>query len=195
MIANISKHSEEQTFKSYNFSNLDLTEYSFSDCTFENCDFTETILDGARLWECIFKRCNLSLASFKKSQLVDVNFEESKLTGIDFSRCDTSLLFSISASKSFFQYCNFSTLPMKRAVLEECKIHQSRFIDASLRKASFIRTDFSGTVFHNNDLTESNFEHAINYAINPCENKISKAKFSFPECIGLLKALEIIIVE
>lgn len=193
--ASIPMHSEGQHFKSYNFSNIDLTRYSFSQCTFENCDFTESILEEVSLWGSTFRRCNLSLTSFKKCQMEDVHFEESKLSGIDFSRCDTSLLFSINASKSFFQYCNFSMLPMRGASLEECKILQSKFVDVFLEKASFVKSDLTGSIFHNCDLRESNFENALNYVINPCENKITKAKFSFPECIGLLKAMDITLLE
>ena len=124
----------------------------------------------------------------------NVLFNGCKLAGVNFSSCDTSLLFSINAHKSYFQYCNFSALPMQKASFKECVIHNSKFIDTVLQKSSFEASDFAGTTFNNCDLRETHFERAFNYCINPCENKIKKATFSFPECIGILKALDITIL-
>jgi uncharacterized protein YjbI with pentapeptide repeats len=125
----------------------------------------------------------------------DVVFEESKLIGIDFSRCNTNLFFSIKATKTFLQYCNFSSLNMKHFNFDRSKIIQCRFDETNLSEARFLEVDFAGSTFHNCDLTKANFEKAMNYVLNPCENKIKKAKFSSPECLGLIKALDVEIIE
>ncbi len=187
-------NAEGLTFTSQNFVKVSFADYSFSNCVFEKCDFTDSSFENASLWGCTFKQCNFSLVLLKECRKENVLFEESKLIGINFSRCNT-LIFSINARKSFFQYCNFSALSMKEVSFKDSKIYQCRFIDALLEKACFTQVDLNGTTFHNCDLRESNFEGALNYCINPCENKIKKAKFSFPECIGLLKSLDITIIE
>lgn len=195
MITEIPISSDNRVFKAQDFSNKSFAEHSFSNCIFEKCDFNNSSFERASLWECTFRECNLSLVNFKKCRINNVSFEESKLVGINFSLCDTSLLFSINAHKSYLQYCTFAGLLMAHTSFKESKIIESRFIDTILKKACFSGTDLAGTTFNNCDLRESDFKDAINYLINPCENKIKKAIFSFPECIGLVKSLDITILE
>ena len=83
---------------------------------------------------------------------------------------------------------------MKKTSFNGSKIHSSRFINNTLVEANFTDTDLQGTIFHNCNLSKSNFCRALNYTIDPRINNIKKAKFSFPECIGLLKTLDITII-
>ena len=62
-------------------------------------------------------------------------------------------------------------------------------------EADFSQADLQETIFHHSDLSKANMISAINYFINPIDNSLKKAKVSFPECIGILKALDITIVE
>jgi fluoroquinolone resistance protein len=86
-------------------------------------------------------------------------------------------------------------LPMKNASFKESRIIQCRFSNTDLTKSCFVDADLAGTLFHNCDLREADFAGAINYVINPCENRIKKARFTSPACLGLVKSLDIVIIE
>ncbi len=83
---------------------------------------------------------------------------------------------------------------MKKASFHGSKIHKSNFTNSSLVETNFTDTDLQGTIFHNCDLSKSNFSNALNYIFDPRVNNIKGAKFSFSECINLLKAFAITIV-
>ncbi len=186
-------NAEGLVFSAQDFSNQSFGEHAFTMCVFEKCDFSNSSFEQASLWNCTFKACNLTMVNVKGSRLQDVAFFDSKLVGINFAQCDSSLFFSIFVTKSLLQYCNFSALAMEDASFKESRLLECKFVDTTLKKANFEDVELAGTMFQNCDMREANFLGAVNYRINPCENRISKAKFSFPECIGLIKPLDIII--
>ena len=49
------------------------------------------------------------------------------------------------------------------------------------------------SVFYRTNLTEANFRHAYNYAIDFRSNMLKKTKFSLPEATSLLGGLDIIL--
>ncbi len=63
------------------------------------------------------------------------------------------------------------------------------FSKKNLEKQSFINCSFSSC-----DLSGADFSSATEYEIDPRTNKIKKAKFSFPDVAGLLRAFDIIII-
>lgn len=186
--------SENQIFKSLDFSQMLLDEHSFTDCTFEQCNFTESSWKNGKFCSCVFKDCNISLVKVDGCRFQDVTFQECKIIGIEFFKCDTSFLFSVTLAKSFLKYCNFSNLKMRKTSFAGSQLHHCTFITTNLTEANFSGTDLQETTFHNCDLSKVNFCEALNYIIDPRFNTIKKAKFSFPECIGLLKPLDISIV-
>ena len=97
----------------------------------------------------------------------------------------------MDVKKSFVQYCNFSDLDMRKISFQESKIYNSTFIHTNLTEANFSKTDLKETLFRNCNLTKSNFRGASNYSIDPLVNKVKKAKFSFPEVVGLLHGFDI----
>ena len=126
-------------------------------------------------------------------RLQDVYFEDCKIVGVEFFKCERRF-FSIKAKSSFLQYCNFADLNMKHASFHGCKLKECFFTDTSLIEADFTDTDLQGTIFHNSDLSKADFCGSKNYEIDLRANKVKKAKFSFPEAIGLLRGFEIEIV-
>jgi uncharacterized protein YjbI with pentapeptide repeats len=63
-----------------------------------------------------------------------------------------------------------------------------------LKGVDFNGVELLGTVFHNCDLCSADFSSSTQYDIDPRTNKITKAKFSFPEAAGLLRAFDITLV-
>jgi len=186
--------SENITFKSEDFSKKSFVEHSFSNCLFESCNFTESSWVNAKFCSCVFKNCNISLFNLKGCKIQEVLFEECKIVGAAFFTCNTKFIFSMDAKQSFIQYSNFSDLDMRKASFENSKIYSCTFINTCLTEANFSHTDLKETLFRNCNLIKSNFLKASNYIIDPLVNKIKKAKFSFPEVIGLLRSFDIKIV-
>ncbi len=126
-------------------------------------------------------------------RLQDAYFEDCKVVGAEFFKCEKKF-FSIKTKNSFLQYGNFADLNMKRASFQGCKLKECFFTDTNLIEADFKDSDLSGTIFHNSDLSKADFCRSKNYEIDVRANKVKKAKFSFPEAIGLLRGFEIEII-
>lgn len=188
------KTMEDKSIEGSDFTHTSLAEQAFVNCIFQKCNFTESVWHNAKFQSCLFKECNLSLLKIDGCRLQEIIFEDCKVVGVNFFKCDTHF-FSIKARNNFFQYCNFADLNMKQVSFYGSKIKDCHFTATSLIEADFGETDLSGTVFHNCDLTKSDFCGAKNYAIDVRTNKVKKAKFSFPEAISLLQGLEIDIVK
>ena len=73
--------------------------------------------------------------------------------------------------------------------IEGKTIRSENFSKKNLEKHSF-----TGCVFHNCDLGSTDFSSSTQYDIDPRTNKITKAKFSFPEAAGLLRAFDITLI-
>ncbi|NQT60514.1 MAG: pentapeptide repeat-containing protein [Bacteroidetes bacterium] len=69
----------------------------------------------------------------------------------------------------------------------------SFFENTFLGGASFKRSHFNNTLFHNANLKEASFCKAEGYAIDPRVNDVRKAKFSVPEVLNLLSGVDILI--
>jgi fluoroquinolone resistance protein len=183
---------ENETIQKKSFTNACLKHKEFSHLLFENCDFTQCHLTGTRFLECRFISCNWSLTKIDSARLQDVSFEKSKCVGVDFSRCDP-LFLSLAFVDCLIDTCNFSHLNLKNTPFRACTIKETHFTECNLMNAQFCESNLLGSVFHKSDLTKANFIAAINYSINPLSNKLSKAQFSHPDVLNLLKYLEIII--
>lgn len=193
MLVQNQQYYENTTFENEDFSKHVFDDFTFSNCVFVKCKFTDCSFKKANVWQCTFQECDFSLVNLKDAVLRDVLFENSKLMGINFSSCDTKLFFSIKIINSLAQFCNFLDLTMEKSSFKESRVIQSKFLGTNLKKSCFVAADLTGTVFQQCDLRQANFKKAINYRIHPCENKIPKAQFSFPECIGILQALDIVL--
>lgn len=193
MTSKSSKNIEGQTVKSENFSKKRFENYTFTGCSFNSCDFSETVLRNAKFCSCTFVNCNFSLVKLDGCRLQDIQFFECKIVGGEFFKCDKTF-FSVGFKNCLLQYCNFSDLNMKSTPFSGSKLQECHFTDTILNGANFSDVELSGSIFHNSDLSNADFSRATRYDIDPRTNKIKKAKFSFPEAIGLLRAFDISIV-
>lgn len=184
---------EDLTTQGRDFSGTSLAEHSFNHCIFQNCNFTECVLWNAKFVGCTFKACNLSLIKTDGCKLQDAYFEDCKIVGVEFFKCEKRF-FSIKVKNSFLQYCNFADLNMKHTSFQASRLKECYFTNTCLIEADFKDTDLSGTLFHNSDLTKADFCGSKNYEIDVRANKVKKAKFSFPEAMGLLRGFEIEVV-
>lgn len=186
----IPRHIENQEYHSENFSKKPLEGQQFSNCTFNNCNFTESLFSGTKFCSCRFNECNFSMVRLEGTRFQDVVFNGCKMVGVEFFKCEKSF-FIVHFKNSLLHYCNFADLNLKGTVFLGSKLKECYFTNCCLIDANFAETDLSGTNFHNSDLSKADFSTATNYDIDPISNKIKKAKFSFPEAIGLLRGFDI----
>jgi fluoroquinolone resistance protein len=184
---------EEQLVKSKNYSKQSLEEQVFSECTFQGCDFSEAILRNARFSSCRFVNCNLSLVKLDGCRFHDVEWIDCKIVGAEFFKCEKTF-FSVTFKNCLLHYCNFSDMNLKGITFCGSKVKECYFTSTHLSGADFTDVDLSGSIFHNCDLSKADFSTAIQYSIDPQNNKVKKAKFSLPEAISLLHGFEITIV-
>lgn len=186
----------KNSFDNVDFAKTIVTGKRFDGCTFKKCILNEIEFNKCEFVECEFVNCNLSMAKFTNTKFNDVVFENCKLIGIDWTKLTWPQI-KLSCPMKFYQsdlsFSNFFEINLIDTVFEHCKAHEVDFRGADLRSASVCYTDFYKSIFQHCNLTKADFTGATNYLINITENKISKAKFSFPEVIGLLTSLDITI--
>jgi uncharacterized protein YjbI with pentapeptide repeats len=95
-----------------------------------------------------------------------------------------------------FQKCsiNHSTfigLQLKGISIVDCVASNVDFRETDLSQSNLSGTEFSESLFISTNLTEADFRDAINYAINPAKNMLTRAKFSLPEAMSLLFSMDI----
>lgn len=157
---------------------------SFANESFSSCEFED----------CTFDHCDLSLAAFTNCTFKGrIHFKECKLIGVDFSKSTFSLLAEIVFEKSLLEACNFSWVKLPNANFAQSMLRKSIFAETDLRSANFSQCDLEETLFRQCTLEGADFRRAKNYHINVTANAIKGAKFSYPDALDLLSALDIAI--
>jgi len=188
----------DQTFRDLNQQQTILQSKRFDNCTFVGCTFRESKVSGCVLVDCSFKKCDLSLLDVTNSSFRDVRFENSQVIGINWALASWpgGVLFgTLHFTDCVLNYSSFFGLTLQNATFEKCVARDVDFGEADLTGASCKGTDFTESRFHNTNLTGADFSEAVNYAINPLSNTLSKTTFSLPEAVALLHSLDIILVD
>ncbi len=112
------------------------------------------------------------------------------MLGLPFEHCNTFLL------AFTFEGCNlalssFFEMPLKKTVFTNCILHEAEFSGADLSGAVFDGCDLKRAIFDNTNLEKADFRTAFNYAFDPAQNKVKKARFSWPGVAGLLSKYDI----
>lgn len=176
------------TDEDYSHSSLENT--LFEDCTFENSLFNGTSIRNTNFRNCTFRNCRFMNVEFESVKLSGARFTECSLIGLQFDTFGFREI-SFHTMNSRLEACVFEEVDISGAELEESLLRECSFLACELEGASFAGSDLPGTVFEQNNLTRANFRRAQNYELNPQNNKITKAQFSTPEVLTLLKYLNI----
>ncbi len=161
----------------------------FEECRFIKLHLTDCKIKKCKFINCSFENCILSAIKPFNSTFNEVEFKESKVIGCDWTIA--AKVNSLSFSDSQISYSNFRFLKLPKLKLINCKALEADFTEADLSEADFTATDFEGARFLKTNLTKANFKKALNYLIDIKSNTITKAQFSYPEAINLLKCLDI----
>lgn len=172
----------------------------FLDCNFRNCDFNESSFTMSSFSNCSFTDCNLSLIKIGDSRIENTQFMQCKMIGIDWTQAiwnnNTSKKkanFSIEFKDCTLNYSIFIGLNLYKAMFVECSMREVGFESANLQESDFSNSDLTGAIFNETNLSKANLSLAKNYTINVCRNNILKARFSMPEAISLVYALDIVL--
>ena len=188
----------DQTFKRVTFRSKVIEHKTFDHCTFTHCSFSETHFDYCTFRDCTFTDCDLRLIHVQGSRFSQVTFEKCEVTYVNWTEgswSKTGMLNLIRFNECNVSYCTFIGLTLKKMSVVKCIAHDVDFSEADLTSAVFKSTDLAESRFLNTNLTEADFTNATNYAISPLVNKVRNAKFSLPQALGLLAALEIKLVD
>jgi uncharacterized protein YjbI with pentapeptide repeats len=172
---------------------------TFQGCAFIRCSFAEAAFHSCVFHDCTFTTCDLSLVKLPGCSFKTVKFEECQLIGVDWTQTGWAVKKVIFKPADFYgcmlNYATFMGLDMKSVILRKCIAREASFEEADLTGADCRETDFSGSRFNHTNLTEADLRGALNYTISPPDNTLKKTKFSLPEAMSLLHALDIVLTD
>jgi uncharacterized protein YjbI with pentapeptide repeats len=150
------------------------------------------------LVNCTFRECDLSLVEVPGSQFATVRLEGSKAIGVDWTRADWTtgkLAHPLAFARCALNHSTFIGLDLPSLELIDCVAVDVDFREAVLTGANLAGTDLTDSLFVHTNLSGADLSRARNYRIDPGQNTVQGAKFSLPEAISLLYALDIILVD
>lgn len=177
--------SDNETFKSIDFSKFSDFAPEYSECIFMSCNFSNCNLANISFFDCRFEDCNFSMTKMENTSFKDASFRNCKIIGVDFSPCNDFLL-SFQFETCILDYTFYYKKKLKKTMFKNCSLKEANFTDADFSLSSFLNCDLSRAVFHGTQLVRADFRTAINYSIDPEVNAVKKAKFAYPGLIGLL---------
>lgn len=179
------------------FANIDYSKSKFVIAEYENCRFIKCNFSNSKLIEaifinCEFENCEFSNCNISSTVFRDVNFSKCNLSGLEFNSCN-QLLISFSFNECKINLASFFGMKLHKTEFIKCIFREVDFGRTDLTASSFDDCDLSQTIFDNSTLSKCDFRKAINYSIDPEQNRISKAKFSVAGLPGLLNKYDIVI--
>lgn len=185
---------DDHTFEKLSYEHLAVQNLTFESCRFHQCQFSAATWRRCRFIDCEWIDCNLSTASFKFSRFTQTTFDGCKMIGINWTEVDWPRI--ILESPVHFYRCNLSdssfyALTLLNLIAEHCQLHNVDFRAGNFSNSQFTESDFQGSLFVHTKLEKCDFRQAVNYLINPLENKIQMSKFSMPDAVYLLEGLDI----
>lgn len=188
---------ENTVFKGTACESESVTDVLFEGCRFERCSLKETQFKKCKFRDCAFSHCDLNLIQVEDCVFSQASFDECKLVGINWAKAawgkyDPLLkLKAVDFKHCVLNYSVFMGMNLNGVVMQHCIAKEVDLSDALLRQADCTHTDFTGSRFCHTDLTEADLRGASNYHIPPQMNTLKKTRFSLPEAMSLLYALDI----
>lgn len=174
---NYLEYINNQIFENKIFSWIDFSGSNFSWKWFNNCKF---------------EKCNLSNISLINTCFNNVEFIKCKILWLKFNEIN-KLLSHFGFDECVINLCIFYWMILKWIKFWNSDIKDSDFTLSDLSNSDFSFTDLEKTIFSQTNLKNVNFKWAINYIINPQNNKLNKAIFSRDWVYWLLLDFDIIL--
>jgi uncharacterized protein YjbI with pentapeptide repeats len=190
---------EGRRFRSLDLDGQEIAGREFRECSFNGCTLVESSLRECVFIDCAFNHCDLTMARLPGSLFRRTRVEHSRAVGIDWTKATWPKGKPLFPSIDFFEcslsYSTFIGLRLDGIHIVKCIARDVDLTDANLSGADCSDTDFAKSRFHHTNLTEADFTGARNYLISPTTNTLKGTRFSFPEALSLLQALDIVLTE
>ena len=183
---------EDQEFLKLDHTGTALQKGTYEYCSFKQCNFSNSSLADILFIECDFIQCNLSLATLYRTDFRGVRFTDCKMLGLHFEDCNKYGL-QFSCNGCTLHNATFYESQLKQLHFHNTELNEADFTNADISGSIFSACNFNGAKFSNTNLEKTDLRTSINFAINPLENRIKKAKFSKSELEGLLHSFDIIV--
>ena len=187
---------EEQEIKDQQYEDQSFENFEFVECNFTKCQFLNIKLTNCKFKNCKFNNCVIGNIKFLYSEAKNLELVNSVLIGIIWNDLknngiETAIFRSMKSCTIKYNY--FTNLKLVKYDFRDSQFDESYFEECRLTDAKFNNVNLHGTKFIKCDLSGADFRNALEYEIDITDNKLKKAKFSFPEVVSLLSSLNIII--
>ena len=190
------KQLENQEYRRLDLQGESLEDSRFVECRFSHCRFQNLELSHCSFYDCTFEDCTALGVSFRYTDAKNNRFVRCSLLGVNWTELQKSgnaFLPFLSFEACTLKHNVFFHQRLKRMDFSFCDLGGSFFDECDLTESRFTGANLKGTLFSNNNLTGADFREAKDYAISLENNKLKKARFSFPDALNLLTALGIVI--
>lgn len=174
----------------------DIRLHEFSECAFERCQFMEMALRDVVFSNCIFDACTFRNVDMSGLRMQNSAFQACACIAIDWSEVRrTGKLFPLfkEIRGCTLKFNTFFKMKIPKIPIADSSLLDCAFMECDLSGGVFRNVDFRDSTFQDCDLSKADFREARNYRINTTSNRVSKARFSLPEVVGLLDNLDVII--
>ena len=162
----------------------------YENCSFNELDLSEADFSQFKFIKCRFIDCNLSLTRLSKTAFQEVQFKTCKMLGWRMDQCHEFGL-SVSFEQCVLQHASFYKRKLARTRFENCELQETDFSECDLSHAEFVNCDLNLAVFSNTNLEKADLRTASRYTIDPEQNRLKRAKFSWPALSGLLHKYDV----
>ena len=112
--------------------------------------------------------------------------------GLRFDDCNPFLL-ALDFEGCLLNFSSFYGLKLKKTAFKNCNLEEVEFSETDLTSANFENANLLKATFERSILESADFRTASNFSIDPELNRMSKAKFSSQNIVGLLHKYKIIV--
>lgn len=185
---------QEQTLEGVRFAGDEIIGTEFADCVFRACAFESVRLTDCAFHACRFEGCRILSPHAERTELKHCEFDNCQLVGVqwaDFVSPGGIAAPFDSLKGCVLKYGAFAGMKLAKFDFSGCELLACMFDECGLAGAQFKSCRLDGTQFTGCDLRKADFRCAAGYCIDPAANRLSAARFSFPEVVRLLDGLGI----
>ena len=184
---------EQQLFARQDYSTVPLAMGEYDTCNFRDCNFSGSDLSGFSFLDCTFAGCDLSNAKLKNSAFRETIFKECKMLGLRFDDCN-QVGMTVRFESCLLDHASFYQVKLNHTVFLSTSLQEVDFTESDLKNVILDHCDLANATFNHTNLERADLSTALNYTINPENNRLRGAKFSLPAVVGLLNSFQIEIV-
>ena len=188
------KFFEQELYTKEDYAEKPLRVGEYDHCTFRDCNFAGSDISGCLFIDCSFRGCNLSNLKVTNASFQETRFQECKMLGFRFDECE-QLGMTVRFDNCQLDHSSFYQVKLNHTVFKETSLQGVDFTEADLRNTILDRCDLLDASFDHSNLERANLSTALNYSIDPENNRVQGARFSLPAVVGLLDRYKIVIEE